>query len=1328
MGIPSQYFGFGVTPTAAPAPAVPDVAALLNLPRPEPTGDTPTPMPEPGFWAGMGAGFRTSTPGVIWQDMTSGSFKVDFRFDADKHFADKVGQNPQFTQDIPPAEMAILKAARSQEQFDYIYERMQSRKLENLVISARPVAGFIGQVLGDSALDAGIGAGIRGLQTARKALGVGRVITPPVKTIAEKVQDTVLLAATGTGIAGAYEAGMTDLRTADMNTLINGAVSGATFFASSRKAAPEFLGMHVPDVPAFKPLAEAIAPTGTKVVPNVTRAEAKLVEGVQQLMEAGSRDETLVMRALDTPNWHASQGAARIVNALGLDHVRPAEHLQKLLSAMDGRVGGVMQVPKHVAAQYKHLSEKVIGKYLPADAKIVLATGSGDKAAGFTVPLAPNTYLINVSPKEALSKNGFSTLFHELGHIVVNHHFKNMPDSIKEALAARFVAARELAQTAGNVEKAAAEVLSVDRVPLQAARGLDKVGAGTFEELVGGLTKGNAEGVLSLPEYMAEQFVKQLQDELAQGVTPYARTVYQKGTLQAYVQEVANKLSRLANDVAPYAKVAPEANAAFEWAAEHGLKYDKAAYDASLKSTVMVLDNSLRLANSKEVLERSSGFLGGSWASLYEKMAGLGTDAADLANKLVVDPLGTSANSAAMDVRRIRLTLGNIQGSIERSITEATGFNRLQQIYQRGAFLARHRELSEQMVDELHKRYAQSLRGEPIKPHPDPVVEQLLENYKNSRFAETALAEWKSSGVRGADGVTESPWYFPVQHSGAKLHEAIQSGLLTMKQAGHIYGQQFQKLFPDLTPAEALQAGNRMAKSITDPLYSGHKPGLFVGITRDEVEQVLADIGVDTAKADEFFRTFDGAIDTSGKARNLKRRLEWDMSLTMDVGNGVELGLRDFLNKDVVHTLEGYTRAMAGRAALARQGFDSLAAVDSAIAAAAKTSREPAKVREVFDNAVDSLLGRHVGEVLPDTVRTMGAMSAFLSLKNSGIYNVIDLAQTMHRYGVVKTIEAMTKGGLTLKGCNVAEAKRLQDILSGGLVSDGRWKAIHTLMDDGYQIPGATGHEMLQHVAQHGKYINGMEHIRRSLVNLNSGLAVDALYSAARGDNTMAQKLFQFGADGTLLDEVAAQLQKHGDDVSMWDQPVLAKTHNVLLNIVDNTVQANRLGEIPAFMQFSPVARILLPYLNFAAGAHNKILRRTLKHEDAVGIASLMAYQLSLSVLAAAATNVNSGKEWNEDLARKTTAVMPLSGWFGVISEFSQNGMRTTVAPFAMLQKAQEAITTVGNGDRSIKAMTGLLGLPVVPGMTVLLNHLDDWTGANERKLERLAEARAEAE
>ena len=133
-------------------------------------------------------------------------------------------------------------------------------------------------------------------------------------------------------------------------------------------------------------------------------------------------------------------------------------------------------------------------------------------------------------------------------------------------------------------------------------------------------------------------------------------------------------------------------------------------------------------------------------------------------------------------------------------------------------------------------------------------------------------------------------------------------------------------------------------------------------------------------------------------------------------------------------------------------------------------------------------------------------------------------------------------------------------------------------------------------------------------------------------------------------------------------------------------------------------------------------------HETPTDAAALMGYQLVYATLAAGTANVLKGEEWDKALVKKSLAIAPVSGWLGVAAEAMNNGMRTQVAPFAILQKAQEAVSTVIHGDVSPRAIAGVLGIAVIPGMGPLLQYLDEETGANERKQERLAEARADRE
>ena len=113
----------------------------------------------------------------------------------------------------------------------------------------------------------------------------------------------------------------------------------------------------------------------------------------------------------------------------------------------------------------------------------------------------------------------------------------------------------------------------------------------------------------------------------------------------------------------------------------------------------------------------------------------------------------------------------------------------------------------------------------------------------------------------------------------------------------------------------------------------------------------------------------------------------------------------------------------------------------------------------------------------------------------------------------------------------------------------------------------------------------------------------------------------------------------------------------VMMNAMDDAIVRARVGELPAFAEFSTLGKFLFTFRRFVAATHNKTLVGTWNREGARGMATLMAYQYPLAMMATAANNVISGKAFSDPdtMAPNKLAGQALNylGAIGFASEFT---------------------------------------------------------------------------
>jgi len=163
-------------------------------------------------------------------------------------------------------------------------------------------------------------------------------------------------------------------------------------------------------------------------------------------------------------------------------------------------------------------------------------------------------------------------------------------------------------------------------------------------------------------------------------------------------------------------------------------------------------------------------------------------------------------------------------------------------------------------------------------------------------------------------------------------------------------------------------------------------------------------------------------------------------------------------------------------------------------------------------------------------------------------------------------------------------------------------------------------------------------------------------------------------------------------------------------NMADSVVLENRLGEIPAWMQFSSVGKVVLPYMTFVAGAWNKILRRTGKLDGTTGIAMAFAYQLPLATIASTASLTLGGQDATpEKIMTKAITQVPLMSWLGFGVDFVSQGPTNSIAALSIIDKMYSATSSVAKGE--VDPATLIKAVPflgIMPGMRLLGTSLSD--------------------
>lgn len=733
---------------------------------------------------------------------------------------------------------------------------------------------------------------------------------------------------------------------------------------------------------------------------------------------------------------------------------------------------------------------------------------------------------------------------------------------------------------------------------------------------------------------------------------------------------------------------------------------------------------SVQLAEAPDVKElgmRAGKSINSNFA-LYDKIKNLGgAGAAKLADDLVVDAAGTSAQSAAHYARTAHLagTIGIAQvDTAFASTMRARGWSVFSRMRNPTKYLQARKELSDEVYAKLADNHRKFREGGDITPHSDPNVEKIVQEFSSSNWAADQLQRIKAAGVLGSEMVEESPYYLPRRHSGDKVSDFLRENpTVTRDDVAGMYGSQFFRMFSEqgMEMATAKKLGNQMLRNMEQRSagVSGYRQHI-AGMSDDDIEFAMRNAGIEEEQIQSFLRSSNAAGKDANTVRNLRRRAEFDMTAEYTTKSGETINPQMFVQKDVVGLMEGYTRTMSGRVGLARAGYPDVKAIAAAVDEAVAGATDARVAKTTLDDTVNKLLGYPTGEDVPDILRSFSVLSGATALANSGVYQLADTALLMKEFGIAKVLRGMAStayGRDVMKLARSAEyGSRLRDVLEARNVLSGRYRSVMTHLDDNTDI-GSLGiaHQMIQQMGQGTRFVNGMEYVRRGQSKLTAGLVGDSIDSAIRGDAKAAESLSRFGLNKELLDKAKAAFSK-SEDLREWPSDIRLDMETVAHNIADTLVLENRLGEIPAWMQFSALGKFILPYMNFVAGSWNKILRRTVRQDGATGVAQMLAYQLPLTTLTSIVALSGTDKEITPaSLAANVLTQAPLMSWVGFAVNMVSQGPSNSIAALGIVDKAFSATSSILSGDPDpAQILRAVPFMSILPGIRIMAASMDE--------------------
>ncbi|QGH73785.1 internal core protein [Vibrio phage vB_VhaP_VH-5] len=601
-----------------------------------------------------------------------------------------------------------------------------------------------------------------------------------------------------------------------------------------------------------------------------------------------------------------------------------------------------------------------------------------------------------------------------------------------------------------------------------------------------------------------------------------------------------------------------------------------------------------------------------------------------------------------------------------------------------------------------------------------PHIQELLRKYINSGLAEQVHKDLTGKGVitkevidatgevktvDAMEDIVRRPTYSPVRHDYNAMENLVNSGRATWDDLADFIGNQIVKQYPDLLkPKNAaktfvlttrqvgqhfLQTQKKSAQSLADVTATG--------MTKEEITTLLTRTGNMTDKdarivaADIYSSMHKQGTSTP---KNLRRRIGWDWGTRMRTSQGSTISMRDIVSNDVLGSLEDYTRSSGHRLGLADYGIKSetdLSNLLESYLSKLPKDVDPQQARQFFANTKDTLLGKPIeNNPVPAGVRSAQAVADLFLLANSGLYTLVDIATQMQKVGVLRSLPYFKRGlgGMfkDLKGFSPTEAKNLEEVLTGRILAGSRHRNFTVRYADNFEVGGGV-HEAAQYYGQTARFMNLSESLKRFQVGVLAGMYTNNLKQAMKGSSKelsfMREKLMM---NDELIEAVRGEYKLHGADIDSWSNGVRVKYEQKLFHDADNFAMNIHNGEVPAILEYSQVGRIIFPYMRFALGMQNKVLRRTLQRDGHAGLAKLLAVQIPTAMLIAGAVNVRLGKEPTEDLAVVTIRSMTALGALNYPMEIAMAGLDgggvTAMVPFSKSYKfGEEVLSGISTGE-----------------------------------------------
>lgn len=320
---------------------------------------------------------------------------------------------------------------------------------------------------------------------------------------------------------------------------------------------------------------------------------------------------------------------------------------------------------------------------------------------------------------------------------------------------------------------------------------------------------------------------------------------------------------------------------------------------------------------------------------------------------------------------------------------------------------------------------------------------------------------------------------------------------------------------------------------------------------------------------------------------------------------------------------------------------------------------------DIAEYWLNSILGRPMGDPEEDWLQVLRAVASTMFLKNSGLFNLADVAQMCIDFSYTEVAKAMLpamKMGFTFGKISKGDMNTISGMLAKTLSAEGRLVPQIKRIDEDLQDASKNRFVAFAHyLSQYGRFANASEFIRNWQNNMGALIFETRLLQALRNGQDLAEFIPQ-----EVMQMARKQYAKHGQDFGKWDESTKRAVVGAGNQIMSNIILSIKAGERPRFLS-TTMGRVVFAYQSFVFAAHQKLLMRYYNNYGMLTLTHLLLTQMTAGVGIVAMAKVLEGKDPTELTAQQFgvqlgTSVSAL-GLFGSLLTSVSRGQIGGTAP-----------------------------------------------------------------